>query len=85
MQKHFFKYGISILMLIGVSFAFSSCVKDYTCKCDISYIGKPGLPASFSREYQIKNTNKEAKNLCRSASSTQTEMGITTIEECDLY
>ncbi len=85
MQKHFYKLGISIFMLIGVSFTFSSCVKEYTCKCDISYSGKPGLPESFSREYQIKNTNTEAKNLCRGASATVTEMGITTTEECDLY
>lgn len=85
MQKHFFKYGISILMLAGLSLGASSCVKEYTCKCDISFEGKPGLPAPTSREYRIQNTNGEAKRMCQNASNTVTEMGITTIEQCDLF
>lgn len=85
MQKHFFKYSTLILILTGLSLGFNSCVKEYTCKCDISFEGKPGLPAPTSREYRIQNTNNEAKRMCQNASSTVTEMGITTIEECDLY
>jgi hypothetical protein len=85
MQKRLLQFGMSIILVSGLTLGFTSCVKNYVCKCEVSYEGKPGLPNSFSKEYEIKDTNKNAKKLCQDASKTITEMGITTKEVCDLY
>ncbi|HLU16719.1 MAG TPA: hypothetical protein VKZ76_01585 [Edaphocola sp.] len=85
MQKHFFRIGTVLLVVLAISTGMTSCVKNYTCKCDIRYEGQPGLPAPTSREYEIKDTHKNAQDLCRSASKVETHMGVTTIEECDLF
>lgn len=85
MQQSLFKIGISILLLTTTLLSFSSCVREYTCRCEVSYTGKPGLPASNTKEYTIKNSEKNAKSLCSGASKTYSEMGITTTEACDLY
>lgn len=72
------------LALIAV-FSFSSCVRSYTCQCEISYSGQPGLPDTTIKEYPVKDTKKKAESLCESNSQTSTKDGITTVENCHLY
>lgn len=72
-------------LLFTLSFSLTSCVKEYTCQCKITYSGKPGLPESHIREYEVSNTLKKADQECRNRSKIYTEDGITTTEECELY
>ena len=84
----------SILLFVALAgvISMSSCVKNYTCHCDITYTGVPGLPDSTNNEYTISDTKANAKSKCSSQSGTFTnntqspEMGtITTTENCYLY
>lgn len=84
MQKHLLSFGLSAILLSGALFGMTSCVRNYRCECKITYEGKPGLPTSPPREYDIKDTNKNAKSLCQAGSKTYTDMGIVTTETCDL-
>ncbi len=63
----------------------SSCVKSYTCHCDIKYSGYPGLPDSTFKEYDIKDTKSSAKSKCEAESATFDNNGIHTVETCYLY
>ncbi|HRP89467.1 MAG TPA: hypothetical protein PKX92_05465 [Edaphocola sp.] len=85
MQKQILKIGVSFLLLTGAIAGITSCIKTYTCRCEISYEGKPGLPPSFYKEYKIQDGYKKALKMCQDASKTYTDLGITTVEECDLY
>jgi hypothetical protein len=77
----------SVLLLMavaGVMFC-SSCVKKYTCQCRVTFTGKPGLPDSTAREYEVYNTQSGAKSICEEASYEKEQNGIKTKEECSLY
>ena len=63
----------------------TSCVKDYTCQCTITYSGAPGLPEPKVMEYTVRDTKTKAQNLCRDNSSTTVTTGITADEDCTLY
>ena len=63
----------------------SSCVRDYTCQCQIVYSGQPGLPDTLVREYKVKDTKKKAKSVCEGNSTTSDNNGIHTEENCHLY
>lgn len=65
--------------------SLNSCVRDYTCKCTMTYTGQVGLPESQVREYPIKNTKKEAANKCQTNSKVYQDGPITTYEECALW
>lgn len=71
-----------VLLLIVVA---SSCRRDYTCQCDISYSGAPGLPDTLTRKYPISDTKKNAQKLCEENSSDTEKDGIRTIEDCYLF
>jgi hypothetical protein len=77
------------LLLLALVFAGSvsmtSCVKSYTCHCNIKYSGSPGLPDSTSTEYTIKDTKSTAKSKCEKESGTYDNNGIHTVETCYLY
>ena len=76
----------SALTLAGLFlFGNSSCTREYTCQCIMSYSGVPGLPDSTTREYTIQDTKKKAQDLCRGNSKVYQEGNITTREECDLW
>jgi len=74
-----------LLAAAGVTIMFSSCVRDYTCQCQIVYTGQPGLPDSLIREYPIKDSKKKAKSLCEQNSTTSDNNGIHTEEDCHLF
>lgn len=63
----------------------SSCVRDYTCTCQIVYSGRPGLPDTLVKEYTIKDTKKKAKSACEANSTTSDNNGIHTTEDCHLF
>lgn len=63
----------------------TSCTKEYTCQCTITYTGAPGMPEPQVKEYPIRDTKKAAQNLCRENSSTTITNGITADEDCSLY
>lgn len=63
----------------------TSCTKEYTCQCTITYSGAPGLPAPQVKEYPVRDTKTKAQNLCRENSNTTTKDGITADEDCTLY
>ena len=73
--------ALAFVSVVGMS----SCVREYTCQCEISYTGQPGLPDTTIREYTIKDTKKKAKSLCEGNSFTSEENGIKTVENCHLY
>ncbi|RYE23202.1 MAG: hypothetical protein EOP51_11290 [Sphingobacteriales bacterium] len=63
----------------------SSCIRTYTCECQVTYSGQPGLPDTISREYSVSDTKKKAKSACEGNSSTSENGGIKAIEDCHLY
>lgn len=63
----------------------SSCTREYTCQCVMSYSGAPGLPDSTTRAYTIQDSRKKAEDLCRGNSKVYQQGNITTHEDCDLW
>ena len=74
-----------LMMLVVVMILFSSCTREYVCKCTISYSGHPGLPDTLVREYPVRDTKKKAKAVCEENSETSELNGITSVENCHLY
>lgn len=79
------KQLLSVVVLAILTLSFSSCIKEYTCQCEITYRGKPGLPAPEVREYTVNNTLKAADQECKDRSKVYVHDGITTTEDCELY
>ena len=73
-----------VLLFIGM-IGMSSCVRSYVCQCQIKYTGQPGLPDTLIRQYDIKDTKKNAQSACQANSKTFDNNGIHTEETCDLY
>ena len=74
-----------LFIALAVVVCMSSCIKNYTCHCDIKYTGAPGLPDSTSQEYDIKDTKSNAKSKCTSESGNYTNNYVNTSETCYLY
>ncbi len=72
---------VAVLSVLSVS----SCVKKYTCRCLVKYSGAPGLPDSTYNEYEVYNNKKGAESVCKEASFTKEQDGITLTETCKLY
>lgn len=76
--------GLLVAALL-VMITMNSCIHDYTCECEISYSGKPGLPDTLTRDYSISDTKKKAKSICEGNSKTTDLEGVHTVENCYLY
>lgn len=74
-----------LLAVAGATLFFSSCVREYTCQCQIVYSGSPGLPDTVIKTYPVKDTKKKAKSICEQNSTTSDNNGIRTEEECRLF
>ncbi len=74
-----------LLAVAGATLFFSSCVRDYTCQCQIVYTGTPGLPDTVIKKYQVTDTKKKAKSICEQNSTTSDNNGIHTKEDCKLF
>ncbi len=81
------KFRPSLLLALAFTamVCMSSCTRNYICHCVISYSGQPGLPDTLVQEYNIEDTKANAKSKCTANSSTATNNGINTIENCYLY
>jgi hypothetical protein len=77
--------SLLLAVVFIVLFAMASCVKSYTCHCDIKYSGMPGLPDSTTQEYTIKDVKAAAKSKCSNESGVFDNNGIHTVESCYLY
>ncbi len=80
-----FRLSAVLMMLVLVAIMFSSCTREYVCKCTISYTGQPGLPDTLVREYPVKDTKKKAKAVCEENSQNSEQGGIKSVENCHLY
>lgn len=61
-------------------FSFSSCKKDYTCKCDQAISGTVvGTTSTI-----IKDSKSKAKTTCEDMSSSQTTGGVTQTVTCTI-
>jgi hypothetical protein len=80
---------LRLYLLVAMAFVLltgtSSCIKKYTCHCDIKYSGAPGLPSPSVQEYSITDSKDAAKSKCSSNSQTYDNGGIHTDENCYLY
>ncbi len=74
-----------LVMAIAGVVTTTSCVKNYTCQCTISYTGYPGLPDTLTQQYGITDTKSGATSKCKAASATYNNNGITTVETCLIY
>lgn len=79
------KKVIYAILFLLISTALTSCVKEYTCQCEISFTGKPGLPEPYIRDYKMSNTFKEADQECTNRSRQYSDDGVITTERCELY
>jgi len=80
-----FRPFLLLVLVLAVIGSFSSCVKNYTCHCDIIYSGYPGLPDTVTKEYSISDVKSSAKNTCSNNSGTFDNNGVHTVENCYLY
>ncbi|MES2702510.1 MAG: hypothetical protein V4649_07720 [Bacteroidota bacterium] len=80
-----FRTILLLAVLFAAFLATSSCVKKYTCHCDITYSGAPGLPDSTFQEFDITDAKAAAKSKCEDETYEHEENGIKTKEECYLY
>ena len=80
-----FRGSAILLLVLGTMFVASSCVKKFTCQCQVKYTGAPGLPDSTVREYEIVDSKKKAESLCEQQSFEKEANGIKLKEVCKLY
>lgn len=78
------KFLLSLAFFFIVLFGFSSCIKEYTCRCTMTYSGAPGFEQTY-KDYQLRDTEKNAKDICESNSQEYEHNGIKTVEDCRLY
>ncbi|MBA3829182.1 MAG: hypothetical protein H0X33_09625 [Taibaiella sp.] len=77
--------SLVLVMAIIVMAGMSSCVRKYTCQCQVSYTGQPGLPDSTVQTFTITDTKSKAQSECESNSKTIDQAGIHTVEACHIY
>ncbi|MCB0700999.1 MAG: hypothetical protein H6551_10945 [Chitinophagales bacterium] len=65
--------------------SLASCTRDFICECEIVYTGRPNLPDTTINSYSITDTKKNAQKLCEENSTEFEEMGIKSVETCELY
>lgn len=74
-------YTAALVAIVGAS----SCTKEYTCQCTISYSGVAGMPDTTINEYPVRDTKKNAKSICESNSAKFTKDNVQTVETCKLF
>jgi len=72
--------SVAIAAILGTS----SCTKEYTCQCTITYSGVAGLPDPVKNTYTVRDTKKGAKSVCESKSATFVKDNVRTVETCIL-
>jgi len=80
-----FRPSIVAIIFFAGALSMTSCIKKYTCRCEIKYQGYPGLPDSSVNEYEIHDSKAGAKSKCEKNSGTYDNQGIKAIETCELF
>lgn len=75
----------SLVALCFLMMTFSSCVREYICRCETVYTGQAGMPDTIVRDYDVTDSKKNAKADCQAASNSSEREGIKTVETCDLF
>jgi len=76
----------TVLVILFLSITvFSSCTKEYKCRCVISYSGEPGLPDTVIKVYPVTDKKEQAQAVCEENSDSTVTGRITTVEKCKLY
>ena len=84
-MKKLSTFLLTTAILGGFMLAGSSCTREFTCQCTMTYEGSPGLPDSAVRQYTIQDTKKNAKDMCEGNSRVYQEGTIITHEDCALW
>lgn len=79
-----FTVFVAVISLFAL-LTMSSCTRDYTCQCTISYSGVPGLPDTSVNEYTIRDTRNKAKTICEANSASYEKDNVKTVETCKLF
>ena len=80
-----FRSTIVLASVFIVLLSSTSCTKKYTCHCDFTFSGAPGLPDSNFVEFDITDTKSKAETICKGESKTFEKNKIKTVETCYLY
>lgn len=84
-MKNLLRIIFPFIIILFSCFLITSCTREYTCQCTISYSGQPGLPDPEMHEYKVKDTKKNAEAKCEGNSETSEINGIKTVEDCKLW
>jgi hypothetical protein len=76
---------VSLVVAFSALVLSSSCIRSYTCHCNLAYSNAPGLPDSSFKEFSISDTKTGAQDTCAKQSGTYYNNNITTVENCYLY
>lgn len=84
-MKKILTFILTFGLCSGLIISAGSCTREYTCQCVMTYSGSPGLPDSTVRDYTIRDTKNNARDLCQGNSKVYQEGTIVTHEDCDLW
>lgn len=73
---------VFLLVAVVAAFSFVSCKKDRTCTCTRTVSTSAGSTSSTSIITYNKTLKKDARLFC--LSTTETDNGVTTTEDCEL-
>jgi hypothetical protein len=79
------RLGSIITACLIMMVLMSSCVREYTCQCQIIYSGQALLPDTTINEYPVTDNVKNARADCQAQSTTTEKDGVKTEENCDLF
>jgi hypothetical protein len=73
-----------IVLAIVATTMFSSCKKDYTCKCNKVYTTSSGTVTNEDGSYVFKDNKAGANESCNDQERTGTDLGGDYSRQCDL-
>lgn len=77
-------YKFIFFISLIVCFGFTSCVKEYTCRCTMTYTGSPGFDKK-EFDFKLRDSEKGAHDKCEAQSTTYEYNGIKTVEDCKIW
>jgi len=75
------KKVLSLILVAGFIFAFSSCSKDYTCECVTTMTGVDPVSSEATAEFSSKS---DAEEWCDEGDMEIDILGIITKIECEI-
>ncbi|HLP11561.1 MAG TPA: hypothetical protein VK177_06470 [Flavobacteriales bacterium] len=74
---------ILAVAVLGV-FSFSSCKKEYTCKCQKIYTGNSGSVTFDDGTYTFKDSRPRAEDRCNELEKSGSDLGGEYTRECSV-